>query len=465
MIEFYYKFWGDKFETKVVELIKELERVLILENINILESDNIVIEEKFRDNLAKETFHKINNLFYTIQASGLSNHLLLKKYFSKKQQKTSSKSPLFADFFSGAGGLSQGLINAGFQPAFINDHYITAIETHYFNHSLPLDRYFGGDIQDLIKNYNLYESFFKNVKVVAGGPPCQGFSRANRQPLLEDPRNILYKDFILLLQFIQPDFFIMENVPGMRKKIVEIEKDITGITGSDYRYTELILNAKDFGIPQNRDRYFLIGNKVGYSNLKLEMDILVQRNTKQYVLKDALFGLPPLGTNPFRQKTSYESVENGYMITKRHLEKNEFIQGINKGYEGDYLFNHKSRYNQLRDIEIFKNLPEGGDSLHESIRDLMPYKSRDGIFKDKYFKLEQNRVSKTITSHMRMDCNSYIHPTQARGISPREAARIQTFPDDYVFRGSPNEWYHQIGNAVPVKLAEIIGKEIMKFYV
>jgi len=92
----------------------------------------------------------------------------------------------------------------------------------------------------------------------------------------------------------------------------------------------------------------------------------------------------------------------------------------------------------------------------------MPYKSRNNIFKDKYYKLSQNDICKTITSHMKFDCNMYIHPTQARGLSPREAARIQTFPDDYIFKGSQNSWYMQIGNAVPVKLAEVIGKCILK---
>ena len=85
------------------------------------------------------------------------------------------------------------------------------------------------------------------------------------------------------------------------------------------------------------------------------------------------------------------------------------------------------------------------------------------MFKDKYYKLSETEVCKTITSHMKFDCNMYIHPNQARGLSPREAARVQTFPDSFYFRGSQNSWFAQIGNAVPVKLAEIIGKNILKF--
>jgi DNA (cytosine-5)-methyltransferase 1 len=92
----------------------------------------------------------------------------------------------------------------------------------------------------------------------------------------------------------------------------------------------------------------------------------------------------------------------------------------------------------------------------------MPYGSRNHIFKDKYYKLSEDKISKTITSHMKFDCNMYIHPTQPRGLSPREAARVQTFPDDYVFMGANNGWYAQIGNAVPVRLASIIGQQIIE---
>ena len=93
----------------------------------------------------------------------------------------------------------------------------------------------------------------------------------------------------------------------------------------------------------------------------------------------------------------------------------------------------------------------------------MPYKRRNAIFKDKYFRLADDQICKTITSHMKFDCNMYIHPWEARGLSPREAARIQTFPDDYVLYGAQNAWYAQVGNAVPVKLAKAIGEGIMQF--
>jgi DNA (cytosine-5)-methyltransferase 1 len=150
-------------------------------------------------------------------------------------------------------------------------------------------------------------------------------------------------------------------------------------------------------------------------------------------------------------------------MRKNNRKDTKYSKFINDDKRSKYIFNHKNRFNNERDIEIFRRLPKGENSLHHSIADIMPYSERNHIFKDKYFKLDDKLPSKTITSHMKFDCNMYIHPFQSRGLSSREAARIQTFPDDYYFRGSQNQWYAQIGNAVPPKLAEIIGEEIIKY--
>ena len=145
----------------------------------------------------------------------------------------------------------------------------------------------------------------------------------------------------------------------------------------------------------------------------------------------------------------------------------DFYHFINGDKVITKLYNHKNRYNNLRDIEIFRRLPQGANSLHESIQDIMPYKRRNNIFKDKYFKLDENQICKTITSHMTkcisLSNGRFGHPTQNRALSAREAAAIQTFPDDFVLKGPQNSWYAQVGNAVPVKFAEVIGKSIMKF--
>jgi DNA (cytosine-5)-methyltransferase 1 len=257
----------------------------------------------------------------------------------------------------------------------------------------------------------------------------------------------------------------MENVKGMINKSDEILDDFHSILGDEYSIEMVLLNAKDFGIPQNRERVFVFGSKIKSIKAKqIIEDILMQKESlKPTVLKDALQGLPKLEPKRTRNSSNTENDKIGYKFALNNMKQADFSRYINNGQTVDYLSNHTNRFNNDRDIEIFSRLPQGSNSLHHSISDIMPYSSRNHIFKDKYFKLNETEVSKTITSHMKFDCNMYIHPTQARGLSPREAARIQTFPDNYIFMGANNNWYAQIGNAVPVKLAEIIGKEIAKY--
>ncbi|WP_281321907.1 DNA cytosine methyltransferase [Flavobacterium aestivum] len=454
--------------------MNEILKILAEENIVVEETERLEIPKEYENFLEKELFKNLNGLYYTLRKNNAKKHSVLKKYLPELKQEPTSDF-LFADFFSGAGGLSQGLTNAGFVPAFVNDIYLDALETYYFNHDLILDRFFNGDIKELVDNIDQYLHLFKGVKLIAGGPPCQGFSTANRQnfeidetslqkSFIEDKRNILYKQFVKLLGIIKPDFFIMENVRGMKKVENQIEEDIRTATKEEYSYNPLILDAQNFGIPQSRIRYILIGGKNFLSIEQIRAGLLAKQKTENfYKLQDALFGLPEIGTNPLKLNAEYESEKNGYNLRKIVLEQNDFLKELNKNREINYLWNHRSRYNNENDLEIFRRLPEGENSLHESIQDILVYKNRKHIFKDKYYKLKRNEVSKTITSHMKYDCHMYIHPEQSRGLSPREAARIQTFPDDYIFRGGLNSWYKQIGNAVPVKLAEVIAKEIKHF--
>ena len=206
----------------------------------------------------------------------------------------------------------------------------------------------------------------------------------------------------------------------------------------------------------------MIGNRMGVA----PNDILaeIERYKRDpFLLRDVLFGLPHLEARKAKNQGEYESEECGFTERDFSYPDTDFYHFINGDRIITKLYNHKNRYNNLRDIEIYRRLPQGANSLHESIQDIMPYKRRNNIFKDKYFKLDENQICKTITSHMKYDCNMYIHPWEARGLSPREAARIQTFPDDFILKGAQNSWYAQVGNAVPVKFAEVIGRSIMKF--
>lgn len=367
-----------------------------------------------------------------------------------------------ADLFAGCGGLSLGLEQAGFSPWFVNEIVPDFCATYKFNHNLSDDHYFVGDINDLNKHLDDYKEYLTDLDLVCGGPPCQGFSMANRQRLLDDPRNQLYKAYLYFLSHVRPKFFIMENVRGMANKIDEIKGNFKEYLGEEYIFDYRLLYAQDFGVPQNRERFIFIGNRMGIS-IDDVFERINEKKRAPFILKDALWGLPHLEAKKEKGKTDVENKESGFTEVDFEYVMNDFYYFINGERVIRKLYNHKNRYNNPRDIEIYRRLPQGANSLHESIADIMPYKRRNGIFKDKYFKLSESQICKTITSHMKYDCNMYIHPWEARGLSPREAARIQTFPDDYFFMGAQNSWYAQVGNAVPVKLAKAIGEGIM-FY-
>jgi len=383
---------------------------------------------------------------------------------SKRVEKEMKKKQTYkmVDLFAGCGGLSLGLEQAGFTPWFVNEIVEQFANTYKVNHTLSDEHYFIGDIAELNRHIEEYKEMLTDITLVCGGPPCQGFSMANRQRILDDPRNGLYKQYLIFLSIVRPQFFIMENVKGMMNKKDEIIHNFKEYLGDDYLYDYAVLKAQDFGVPQNRERFIMIGNRMGISPEAIFAEI--NKNKREaFVLRDALYGLPHLEAKKEKGKTGIEDLNSG--LTERDFDYplTDFYYFINGKRVITKLYNHKNRYNNDRDIEIFRRLPQGANSLHDSIADIMPYKRRNDIFKDKYFKLDESQICKTITSHMKFDCNMYIHPWEARGLSPREAARVQTFPDDYVITGSQNMWYAQVGNAVPVKLAKAIGDGIMKF--
>ena len=366
------------------------------------------------------------------------------------------------DLFAGCGGLSLGLEQAGFTPWFVNEIVETFCNTYKKNHELSDDHYYVGDINELNSNIEKYKEYLTDITLVCGGPPCQGFSMANRQRILDDPRNQLYKAYLTFLSHVRPKFFIMENVKGMANKIEEIKQNFKDYLGDEYLFDYMLLKAQDYGVPQNRERFIMIGNRMGIEPKDIFEEIFKQKRPA-FTLRDALEGLPHLEARAEKGAKDVENEKSGLTVRDFEYVDSEFYHFINDDRKITKLYNHKNRYNNERDIEIYRRLPQGANSLHESIADIMPYSRRNDIFKDKYFKLDENQICKTITSHMKFDCNMYIHPWEARGLSPREAARIQTFPDDYILTGAQNLWYAQVGNAVPVKLAKAIGVGIMKF--
>lgn len=370
--------------------------------------------------------------------------------------------PKLVDLFCGAGGLSLGFTQEGFITSLANDIEECCIDTYSHNHpETPRDHIILGDINEVINNLdNLLR--YEKVDIIIGGPPCQGFSTANRQRLIDDPRNQLYRSYVQVVDKVKPPFFVMENVKGMLSVASQVIEDFEKI---GYSVEARVLNAKDFGVPQNRERLIYIGNSIGIDNVKIfEAINRYSATIDNYYLKDALIGLRPLQASRIKNSTNLNTEESGYLIERnRCSETTEYIKMINQRKPCKVVCNHKARYNNDRDIEIFGRLNQGDRSDDPKIADIMPYARRNGIFKDKYFKLENDKVCKTITAHMKFDCNMYIHPTQARGLTPREAARVQSYPDDYFFRGAYTKTYMQIGNSVPPLLGRAIAKAIKPY--
>ena len=366
------------------------------------------------------------------------------------------------DLFCGAGGLSLGFTQEGFITALANDNQECCVDTYAHNHpETPRDKIILGDVKDVADHIEKLVDI-QSVDIIVGGPPCQGFSMANRQRLIDDPRNHLYKNYVDIVKKVHPKFFIMENVKGMLSVAEQVKEDFRNI---GYSVECHILNAKDFGVPQSRERLIYIGNRLDIDNEMIFQQITnLSSNIPNYVLGDALFGLRPLEASRFKNATEFGDSKSGFIIEQDSLnQRNDYTELINQNQKFGYVCNHKARYNNDRDIEIFGRMNQGDKSDDPKIADIMPYKNRNDIFKDKYYKLVENKVCKTITAHMKFDCNMYIHPTQARGLTPREAARVQSYPDDYFFRGSYTKTYMQIGNSVPPLLGRAIAS-IVKGY-
>ncbi|SES62019.1 DNA (cytosine-5)-methyltransferase 1 [Oceanobacillus limi] len=385
----------------------------------------------------------------------------------QKQVELDNESPRIADFFAGAGGLSLGFVQEGFQIQLANEIEEVAVETYKFNHpEVQEERILQKDIKEILDQIDDYVD--REVDVIIGGPPCQSFSNANRQRIIDDPRNILYKYFVQAVEIIKPRFVVMENVKGMRSVADQVVEDFhqisVDINGEkvDYEVDYHVFNSHDFSVAQNRERLIYIGVRrdvketLNLSASQIIDDILVgTMNNPRYFLRHALEHIKPLKAAEVKNMTEVDHEEYGKKVDKNEYyhQSNEYLELINEGRKQPIVYNHKARFNNENDREIYRRLEQGEDSTSERVKDIMPYQHRSHIFKDKYFKLVEDKPSRTITAHMKMDCHSHIHPRQVRSLTPREAARIQSFPDDYVFLGPYLKTYMQIGNAVPPLMA------------
>ena len=396
----------------------------------------------------------------------------------KMQKVASQKRDLtLVDFFCGAGGLSLGFLQEGFNVKFANDIEDVCIQTYKYNHpELPTSKLIQGDIKQIVDHIEDYID--EEIDIVVGGPPCQGFSEANRQRVIDDPRNKLYKYYVQAVEKIAPKIVVMENVKGMLKVADQVVEDYESLRikkgGKEYSYKVeyRIINSQNFNVAQSRDRliYIAIRNDVMKAKKVAPNDFFIEiekncNNHKCFILQDALDDIKPLDAPRVKNMNEVDSETTGKKIDVNNYEENdnEYLSLINMGRSIPYVFNHKARYVSDVNYEIYKRLNPGDDATDEKIVDIMPYAHRNHCFKDKYYKLHADRPCRTITAHLRMDCHSHIHPTQIRALTPREAARVQSFPDDYLFWGAYLKTYMQIGNAVPPMMARGIARVIKEY--
>ena len=270
----------------------------------------------------------------------------------------------------------------------------------------------------------------------------------------------------------------MENVKGMLSVAGQVVDDYKAIKvykdGMEYTYdiSYRLLNSVNFGVAQSRERLIYIAVRSDAMREKnITPDAIFSQieaenfeNTR-HVLNEALEYIKPLEAPRIKGLTETDDEVTGMKIGINTYDScgNQYLKSINMGRQIPYVFNHKARYCSDVNFEIFKRLDQGEDSTSPKIADIMPYARRNGIFKDKYYKLYADRPCRTITAHLKMDCLSHIHPFQVRSITPREAARVQSFPDDYLFLGAYLKTYMQIGNAVPVIMARKIANVIKQY--
>ena len=429
-----------------------------------------------KNELGNDTYVRfVNAVKFVISHRNDVGDLVDKLYNSKRkelQDAAAAKNSLtLADFFCGAGGLSLGFLQEGFNVKLANDIEDVCIQTYKYNHpELPSSKLIQGDIKLIVDHIDDYIK--TDIDVIVGGPPCQGFSEANRQRVIDDPRNKLYNYFVKAVEKIGPKFVVMENVKGMLKVANQVIEDFGKIcVNNKYSYIAdyRVLNSQDFSVAQSRERliYIAIRSDIAGKHNITPNDIFDNilktcAGNTVYSLADALRDIKPLSAPRIKNMNEVDSNESGKKIdvNKYQDSDNAYLKLINNGRKIPFVYNHKARYLSDVNYEIYKKLDQGDDATNKKITDIMPYAHRNHCFKDKYYKLIADRPCRTITAHLKMDCHSHIHPYQIRALTPREAARVQSFPDDYLFWGAYLKTYMQIGNAVPVMMARGIAKSI-----
>lgn len=384
------------------------------------------------------------------------------------------------DTFAGAGGFSLGFELAGAKVVGAIEVDSWACETFKFNH--PDATVIQGDIT-AITDEQIVNTFGKlNPDVILGGPPCQGFSVCNKNsgdP--KDPRNSLFEEFIRIGRLLKPKVMIMENVPNLIKARTENKELVVDIIANElrslgYHVEYRILEATNYGVPQIRKRLVVIASRVKLANpfpekthTTMSVPDLLEVNLKRCpTLWDAISDMPEIEAREGKEETEYSKPP-----------QNEYQSILRNGAQK--LFNHKAMNHSKRLVERFASM-SWGDSTSDVPDHLRPLKRNSNEFSEKSYDQNNRRM------HPDRQCHTvaasfyanFVHPYKNRNFTAREGARIQSFPDWYVFKGKPTVvsqkllqregrleekhlcQYNQVGNAVPPLMAKAIAENILK---
>jgi DNA (cytosine-5)-methyltransferase 1 len=379
--------------------------------------------------------------------------------------------PTFIDLFSGCGGFSLGMERADFQCLAAIDFNPEAVKVFKANFAhVPqalerdLTKFMPQDLEQLIGT--------KQVDVIVGGPPCQGFSQArqvdgaNHGPrMIDDPRRHLYQRFLAFVEYFKPKVFVMENVLGIRSAsggeyFTRMQSEGRKL---GYRVVPREEDATKLGVPQNRKRQLFIGIRLdvpGYLAGELEPAPRAARWV-DVSLGDAIMDLPEIPAGGGAQEMGYDFARRAVLVGGN---KQHYIHRVLQVRRAGKLTAHESRPHSDRDLRDFARLHEG-ENCKQAIRDRgiefeFPYSRKS--FKDRYTRQHRNRPCSTIVAHLSKDGLMFIHPTQLRSLTPREAARVQSFPDWFQFPVTRTHQFRVIGNAVPPLVGEAVGHAVAK---
>lgn len=373
---------------------------------------------------------------------------------------SSGSSPVVIDLFCGAGGLSEGLSQAGIRPVVGVDFDKHAVATYRHNHpGVPVIE---GDVSEVTGEQLMQMAGTTDIDLIAGGPSCQGFSTHGKR-MQDDPRNFLFKHFVRLVDEVRPKMLLMENVRGMltyekgafRRQIEAAFQEI------GYRTDFAQVVAADYGAPQMRHRILFIGTRI--DDIKLSFPKPTHgsegSNLKPYVtVEEAIGDLPLIGKDYTRKERPYASgPQNPYQVYSRTGAPQDVTLHVGRPLsdQAQSLAKHIGQGEGLRAVPV-KALP----ARFKKMRTI----SNGSLRRDcttLYYRLDPRRPSYTITcNYKNVASGPFLHPNEDRAISHREAARFMSFPDRYQFMGA--SFPRQIGNAVPPLLGRAIGREIVK---